>query len=150
MTNKTASTKTAEIKMIERLMDFSGYFADSLTMDDFAKMTSNIHNDFPLFMNTSIDQDGRIASLQGLNLELEARIIRDEREMEAKDNMITCLSSDLESAREIKAGMVLQAIKADSLHLVEDFTTENEILRIKLENNLPLTEKERKALLNRI
>lgn len=143
-------TKATEIEMLAELFSIDGYLADSMQPEDLQQMTNNINNDFPIFMNTSIDQEARIGRLQDLNTELEERNINLVREMEAKNNQITCIAADLDSARSIKEGIVLQAIKADSLYLVEDFTTENEILRIKLKNNLALTDRERHSLLNLI
>lgn len=55
-TNTTATelTKAAEKHLIEKLMDGNGYFADEFEIEDRERMTSNIANDFPIFMGTKL------------------------------------------------------------------------------------------------
>ena len=140
------ATKATEIEMLDEIWSLDGYLTDSLTADDLAKMKTNIESDFPIFMNTSIDQSGRISSLQGLTINLEDQVINRDRELEAKGNQILCLQADLDGLNEIKKGMLRQAIISGQEQLFEDYCTPNEILRIKLEYDLELTKEEKRAL----
>jgi len=140
------ATKATEIEMLDEIWSLDGYLTDSLTADDLERMKTNIGNDFPIFMNTSIDQSGRIASLQGVNVGLEDHNRNLVHELEAKGNQILCLQSDFDGLYEIKKGMLKQAIISGQEQLFEDYCTPNEILRIKLEYDLDLTKEEKRAL----
>lgn len=47
-------SKERELQIIEELRLGNGYFADAFTSHDFDRMASNVLNDYPLLMGTSV------------------------------------------------------------------------------------------------
>ena len=47
-------SKERELQIIEELRLGNGYFSDAFTSHDFDRMVSNVQNDYPLLMNTSV------------------------------------------------------------------------------------------------
>lgn len=133
------ATKATEIQMLEEIHSLDGYLADSISQDTLQTMTSNIRSDFPVFMGTSLDPV-RMERLQGLNVELEARIA-------SRDLEIADLQERIKQLQDLKFDILVQAISSGVTYLFDDFYTQNEILRAKLQKSLDLDDSDRAALL---
>jgi hypothetical protein len=133
-------TKNYEIGLLEKLFSFDSYLADSMTEDDLRIMKNNINNDFPIFMGTSIDQAGRIERLQGLNVELEA-------EIKSRETRILDLEVEAAKLRTEKRQILHQAITIGYGAEIAEFYTPEEILKLKIEEGLELSDEEKKTLI---
>ena len=133
------ATKATEIQMLEEIHSLDGYLADSISQDTLQTMTSNIRSDFPVFMGTSLDPV-RMERLQGLNVELEAGIASRNLEIDGLTDTVKELQS-----RNRK--LIILAIRHECEEDLEGIADHEEVIRIKLQEGIPINDADAQALL---
>lgn len=133
-------TKEIEIQILGALFDNGDtYFYDYFSEDDINTMCSNIKNDFPLLMNTSIDKKYEQTKKNATQMAKEL----DEKnaQLATRANTISDLDAIAQSNRKKVKALALAILReeADATEVYE-VLSHAEIIRMKLEYKLELTD----------
>jgi len=141
------STKATELQMLDEIFSLDGYLADSLTQEDLRTMKNNINSDFPIFMGTRMDLSKEISRLEDLNEALQDTVTELRAGLKSRETRIQDLEEEVNGLKEIKRRLMIKTIQAGNEMDLEDLTDHEEVIKLKLQECLPLTEPDRQALL---
>ena len=142
MANSKELSKQEEINLLEKLVGGNGYFSEYFGKD-LDQMVSNIRNDFPIDMGTSIEKmEIEVRDLKEANslFEDKIRILRDQVAMLDRIN-------DSQSAVRLKIRD--EAVKAGCLEVMTFFEI-GEVIEAKLKLGIGLNEDEVKHVISRL
>lgn len=142
MANSKELSKQEEINLLEKLVNGNGYFAEYFGRD-LDQMVSNIRNDFPIDMGTSIEKmEIEVRDLKEVNslFEDKIRILRDQ---------VAMLDGINDSHSTVRLKIRDEAVKAGCLEVMTFFEI-GEVIEAKLKLGMGLTEEEVKHVISRL
>lgn len=142
MANSKELSKQEEINLLEKLVNGNGYFAEYFGRD-LDQMVSNIRNDFPIDMGTSIEKmEIEVRDLKEVNslFEDKIRILRDQ---------VAMLDGINDSHSTVRLKIRDEAVKAGCLEVMTFFEI-GEVIEAKLKLGIGLNEDEVKHVISRL
>lgn len=139
---KKLTPKEQEIKMIEDLFSFDGYFTDEFRPEDVHRMTSNIKNDFPVFTGTIIDISVELD-------EVKERLNKSRKIASERLQTISELSSkfaDLQRTQDEWMSNLLDFEGERGEVIARRFFGDTKVLVHKVENGFPLSDDEKHTI----
>lgn len=138
-------SKHDEIGMIEKLMNHDSYFSQEFVTDDRQVMLSNLQNDFPLFLGTSVGNKLlRVDDVEKLLIKetLNARGLK--TEIAALENVIIDIK---DSADNLLMSVLMDDPSSKLAYIAYPIA---QIVKLKLKNNIKLIEEDNNFLISKI
>jgi uncharacterized protein YoxC len=142
--------KEIEQHLLEMLLRNDGYFADEFTAEEFVTMKYNISNDFPIFLNTHVNElKERLEEAVSESAGLHNDIAGLENQIE---DFVKTLKVHRDVQKKVLDFCVSPALQqsADRIELILGLYSAEKIIMAKLHTGCSLTEKEVKLVASKL